>query len=179
MGKIQILDKTFKPFLTESEIAVEVKRMAAEISRDFNGKDPIMIPQLVGSFMFAADLLRNLTIDPEVAFVRYSSYSGTASTGRVNCALGFPKSVEGRHVVIVEDIVETGLSMQETLKDLWAMKPASVSISAFFYKPNRFRGDFKVDYVGKVIEDDFIVGYGLDYNGHGRCLREVYQLDNE
>lgn len=175
--KIQVSDKTFRMYVPEAEIQKEVKRLAAEITRDFKDKDPFIIPELNGSFMFATDLIREIGLDAQIAFVRYTSYCDLRSTGQVTRVLGFPESVRGRHVIIVEDIVETGCSMAFALEDLRKLEPASITICTFFFKPNCFKEDFKIDYKGMEITDEFIVGYGIDYNGRGRGYRDVYQLD--
>ena len=124
--------------------------------------------------MFASDLLKRLTPDCEVHFVRYTSYSGMCSSGEVRCVLPFPPNVEGRDVLIVEDIVDSGLSMGRMLDEVWKMKPRSVKVCTLFFKPGAFKGDYKVDYVGREIGNEFIVGYGLDYDEYGRTLKDVY-----
>ena len=164
MDKIQVLDKHFKMYIPESEIQEIVRRLAAEISHDFKGKRPLLCPILTGSFMFAADLIRELDLDSKVAFVRYASYMGLQSTGQVQELMGFPGDCRGRDVIIID-------------QQLQNLKPASISICAFLYKPNSFRKNYKIDYIGKSIPNDFIVGYGLDYDGMGRTFRDIYVLD--
>lgn len=177
MSTIQVHDKRFKTYLPAAEIAREVARLAQELGRDFRGKDPLFIPILNGAFMFASDLLRALDFDVEIAFVKYASYEGTNTTGVVKELIGFPESVRGRHVVLVEDVVDTGISMAHTLERVQAMQPASVSVCTFFFKPDKFVKHFKIDYIGRTIPNDFILGYGLDYNGLGRTYADVYVLD--
>jgi hypoxanthine phosphoribosyltransferase len=177
MEKIQVLDKTFRLYIPETEIQATVKRIANELSRDFKGKDPIFCPVLTGSYLFAADLTREIGFDAQVSFVRYTSYEGLESTGEVTKVLGFPDRCTGRDVIIVEDIVDSGISMEFMIKELQKRDPASISICTFFFKPGNFQRDFKIDYVGKSIDNEFIVGYGLDYSGHGRTYRDVYILD--
>ena len=177
MDKIQVLDKHFKMYIPESEIQEIVRRLAAEIAHDFKGKRPLLCPILTGSFMFAADLIRELDLDSKVAFVRYASYMGLQSTGQVQELMGFPGDCRGRDVIIIEDIIDTGISMEYMLQQLQNLKPASISICAFLYKPNSFRKNYKIDYIGKSIPNDFIVGYGLDYDGMGRTYRDIYVLD--
>ena len=177
MEKIKVLDKHFKLYMSAEEIAKEVERVAMEMSRDLRDKKPIIFPVLNGSFVFAADLVRKLDFDAELSFLKYSSYSGTQTTGEVKKTLNFPKSVEGRHIVIVEDIIDTGLSIKSALTDLMKLKPSGVSVCTFFFKPDSFRMDYKVDYVGKRIANDFIVGYGMDYNEYGRFYKDVYVID--
>ena len=170
---MKIKDKEFKTFISEEEIQGIVKRLAAEVSRDYEGRDLVACPILTGAFMFASDLVRRLTIPCEVSFVRYASYSGMSSTGQVKCMLPFPPEIEGRDVLIVEDVIDSGLSMKHMLQAVSALHPRSVRICALFYKPDAFKGDYKVDYIGRNIGNEFIVGYGLDYDEHGRTLPEV------
>lgn len=173
---VKVLDKEFDLYMSRSEIQAIVDRLASEITRDYKDKNPLICPVLTGSYLFAADLTRAIGFDHEVSFVRYSSYSGMSSTGCVKESLPFPKSCTGRHVIIVEDVVDTGVSMECMLHRLKALNPASVAICSFLFKPGCFHKDFKIDYVGKSIPDDFVVGYGLDYNEMGRTLSEVYSL---
>lgn len=177
MDTVQVNDKRFRRYLSEAEIQDIVRRVAADISRDYKGKDVVICPVLTGACMFATDLARALDFDPEISFVRYSSYSGMASTGKVKCSLPFSEICRHRHVIIVEDIVDSGISMDFMLNELHRLEPASVSVCAFFYKPGNFQAHFKIDYVGLEIPNDFIVGYGLDYNEHGRTYKDVYIID--
>lgn len=179
MDKIQVKDRMFKMYMPESEIQACVKGVAEQISHDFKNKKPILCPVLTGSYLFVADLTRYIEFDAEVSFVRYSSYKGMSSTGNVKKILGFPEKCKGRDVIIVEDIVDSGISMEYMIEELKKLEPASISICAFFFKPGNFQKDFKVDYVGKSIPNDFIVGYGLDYDGVGRTYRDVYVVDDE
>lgn len=175
---IQILDHQFRPFISASEIDKTVHTLAERISADYNTRNPLLCPVLTGSYLFAADLSRALSIPHEVQFVRYTSYDGLASTGTVQEVLPFDSHCTGRHVIIVEDVVDTGLSMQTMLHKLYALHPLSVAICSFFFKPDAFKGDFKIDYIGRNLTNDFIVGYGLDYNGAGRHYGEVYVIDD-
>ena len=160
-------------------MAEVVEGLAARINADYAGKHPLVCPILTGSFLFAADLVRHLAVENEVAFVKYSSYEGMHSTGKVACQLPFPAKVKDRDVIVVEDIVDTGVSMNHMLHELAALKPRSVKVCTLLMKPGCFKGGFEVDYVGKEIADDFIVGYGMDYDGEGRGLKEVWKLENE
>lgn len=176
-NKIQVLDKTFRPYLSEEEILQTVENMAVKISHDFADKDVLVCPALTGSYIFAADLVRKLTFDPEVVFVRYNSYEGTHSTGHVTTSLPFPEKCRGRHVIIVEDIVDSGITMEYMLNELRQLQPASITICTFLFKPENFKKDFHIDYIGKSIPNDFILGYGLDYNGKGRSYKDLYIID--
>lgn len=175
---MKIKDKEFEVFISEEELGAIVDRLACRISADYAGTNLVVCPVLTGAYLFAADLLRKLTIDAEVAFVKYSSYEGMHSTGKVSCQLPFPERVKGRDVLIVEDIVDTGLSMGHLLQEVGKLEPRSVRICTLFYKPEAFKGDYKVDYVGLDIANDFIVGYGLDYDEEGRTLKEVWKTKN-
>lgn len=174
---MRIKDRDFKPFITEAELDGIVRRLAADISRDYQDSNLLACPILTGAYMFAADLLRRFTVPCEVSFVRYVSYSGMSSTGEVKCALPFPSDIEGRDVLIVEDVIDTGLSMQHMLAAVKELRPRSVKVCALFFKPNAFKGDYKVDYVGRNIGDEFIVGYGMDYDEQGRTLPEVMVVE--
>lgn len=174
---MKVHDKEFRIYMSAEEIQAEVKRVAAEISRDFKGKEVMMCPVLTGSYIFFADLTRYVDFDPEIAFVRYNSYSGMASTGKVTCSLPFPEKCKGKNVIIVEDIVDSGISMEYMIEELKKLEPASISVCTFFFKPGNFQKDFKIDYIGKSIPNDFILGYGLDYNGKGRTFKDLYVVD--
>lgn len=173
---MRIKDREFETFIGQKELASIVERLASEVSRDYEGKELVVCPILTGAYLFAADLTRCLTVPSEVHFVRYSSYSGMNSTGRVQRELGFPPVVKGRDVLVVEDVVDSGLSMEEVLKDLFAMQPRSVKICTLFFKPDAFKGSFQVHYVGRKIGNEFIVGYGMDYDEQGRTLGEVMKV---
>lgn len=173
---ITIQDKTFQLYMRSDEIQTIVKRLAKEVSHDIRDLDPIVCPVLNGCFIFANDLLRNLDFDPELQCVRYSSYEGTQSTGKVRELLGFPDAVRDRHVLVVEDIIETGISMRAMLEHLKSKHPASIRVCTLMRKPSLLQCDVQMDYVGRDIPDDFIVGYGFDYNGHGRTYPDIYSL---
>lgn len=173
---MKIKDRDFEVYITEGELAAAVERLAGCIDADYAGRRPLLCPVLTGSFMFASDLVRRMKVDCEVEFVKYTSYEGMQTTGRVQGELPFPTKVKGRDVIVVEDVVDTGVSMGEMLRVLKSLGPRSVRVCTLLMKPRCFRGDFEVDYVGMEIEDDFIVGYGMDYDGEGRGLREIYKV---
>ena len=173
---IRVHDKDFRLYMSEAEIAKMVSRMAAEISRDLKGQDPLFVVTLTGAYIFASDLVRQLDFDAEVCFVKYSSYSGMESTRKVRAALPFAEQCRGRQVVLVEDIVDTGITMDYMLKELAQMQPAGVKIASLLFKPDCFQRDFKIDYLGCSIPSDFIVGYGMDYDNKGRSYRDIYVL---
>jgi hypoxanthine phosphoribosyltransferase len=176
MQSIRVHDKSFVPYLTETTIQERIGDMAAEINRDYAGKRPLFIAILNGSFMFAADLFKHLTIDAEVCFIKLASYKGMRSSGNIITAIGLDQELFGRHVVIVEDIVDTGKTLTEFLPKLMHQQPASLKIAALLHKPEALQFPLNLDYLGFSIPDKFVVGYGLDYDGLGRNLKEIYQL---
>ena len=173
---IQIHDKTFVPYLSEDMIKERVKLMAAEISRDYAGKQPLFIGILNGAFMFASDLFKELTIEAEISFIKLASYSGTRSSGKVLTAIGLDADINGRHIVIVEDIVDTGKTLSTFMPQLEHQGPASIKLAALLNKPEATTHPIKIDYLSFSIPNKFVVGYGLDYDGLGRNLKEIYQL---
>ena len=176
METIQVKDRVFAPFIREEELQKEIKRVAQEINHDYEGKEPLFLCILNGAFMFAADLLKNVSIPCNVSFVKVSSYSGTDSTGKVKELMGLQESVEGRHVIIVEDIVDTGYTMRDILDSLAEKKAASVEVCALLCKPDKLKVDLNLKYLALNIPNGFIVGYGLDYDGYGRNSRDIYQI---
>lgn len=176
MSHIKIHDKEFLKTISHEEIVAEVKRVAANINKDYAGKRPLLLGVLNGSFMFAAELMRNLEIECEISFVKLSSYQGTNSTGVIKEVLGLSESITGRDVIIIEDIVDTGLTMQNMLETLGTREPASIEIASLFVKPARLQVPVNVKYSVFTIPDRFIVGYGLDYDGLGRNLPDVYDV---
>ena len=173
---VRIHDKTFRPYISEEEIREKVKELAAQIDHDYLGKNPIFIAILNGAFIFAADLFKSLHIDAEISFIKLASYKGMKSSGQVVTAIGLDTEIFDRHVVIVEDIVDTGKTLNEFLPQLWHQQPASLKIVALLHKPEATAYPLKVDYTGFSIPDKFVVGYGLDYNGLGRNSGAIYQL---
>ncbi len=179
MSRVKILDKTFETSLPETKIKERIKELAAQMSQELEGKNPLFIAVLNGSFIFAADLMREMTIPCEISFVKLASYQGTMSTGKVHEMLGINEDLTGRTVVIVEDIVESGQTMERMIEALGTRKPASVQICTLFFKPEKLQTDLKLDYVAFRIPNDFIVGYGLDYDQQGRGLKDIYTLVTE
>ena len=176
MNRVRIKDKTFEVSTPEAEIKQRVKELASQLSHDLQGKKPLFLAVLNGSFIFAADLMREMTIPCEISFVKLASYQGTTSTGKIHEVIGINEDLTGRTVVIVEDIVESGLTMQRMIETLGTRNPESVRICTLFFKPSKLKADITLDYVAFRIPDDFIVGYGLDYDGLGRELKDVYTL---
>ena len=176
MDSIKIKDKSFRVSIPEAEIKTRVKALAEQMSKDLEGKNPIFLAVLNGAFIFAADLMREMTIPCEISFVKLASYQGTTSTGKVKEVFGINENLSGRTVVIVEDIVESGQTMKQMIESLGTRNPESVRICTLFFKPEKLKEDLNLDYVAFRIPDDFIVGYGLDYDGLGRELKDVYTI---
>ncbi|MEJ8756225.1 hypoxanthine phosphoribosyltransferase [Pontibacter sp. H259] len=173
---ITLHDCEFSPYLYEEEIIARISFMAETISREYAGKNPLFLAVLNGSFMFAADLLKRVTIPCEIAFIRLSSYQDMESTGKVKEVLGLTEDIHSRHVIVLEDIVDTGHTVHNLINQLQAKSPASVQVASLLLKPDCLQHKLDVKYVAKTIPNDFVVGYGLDYNGLGRNLRDIYKI---
>lgn len=173
---IQVKDKTFAVSIPEERIMAEVRRVAAEINRDYAGQQPIFLAVLNGSFIFAADLLREVTLPCEISFVRLASYEGMGSTGEIREIMGLSVDVTNRPVIIVEDIVDTGLTMAHMLETLKKHNPGSIDICTLLLKPGKLQVNLDIRYCAMQIPNDFIVGYGLDYDGYGRNTKDIYTL---
>jgi hypoxanthine phosphoribosyltransferase len=171
---ITLHDKAFRPYLSAAEIAVAIDQVAARLSADYAGRRPLFVVVLTGGFMFASDLLKRFTGDCEIVFIRVASYEGTGSTGQVQEIMGLREDVQGRDIILVEDIVDTGTTLHHLLPTLQANNPASIEITAMFYKPASLRYPLVLNYMAMEIPNDFVVGYGLDYDGLGRNLPDVY-----
>jgi hypoxanthine phosphoribosyltransferase len=179
MPAIKLHDKTFETYLSEQDIQEKVKEIADQLNRDYKDKRPLFIAILNGSFMFAADVFKYLTIEAEICFIKLASYRGMKSSGNVITAIGLDQDLFGRDVVILEDIVDTGKTLGEFLPKLDHQQPKSLKIAALLHKPQATRFPLTIDYLGFSIPDKFVVGYGLDYDGLGRNLKEIYQLSGE
>lgn len=178
MNSIQIKDKQFTISIPEEEILKEVTRVAGEINRDLADKNPLFLSVLNGSFMFTADLMKRIVIPCEISFVKLASYQGDSSTGKVKKLMGLNEELTGRTVVIVEDIVDTGLTMQQLLAELAGLHPAEIRIATLLLKPDKLKVPLDIQYVAMQIPNDFIVGYGLDYDGLGRNYKDIYTVVN-
>ena len=176
---IQVLDKKFKPYIKAQEIKEQIDNLAKRINEDYADKKPLFIAILNGSFMFASDLFKELTIDAEICFIKLASYKGTKSTGNVITSIGLDMTLTGRHVVIIEDIVDTGKTLHEFLPQLENQQPASLKIAALLHKPEALVHPLKIDDIGVNVPNKFLLGFGLDYDGLGRNLKEIYQLVEE
>ena len=179
MGVVKIKDKTFKTSIPEAEILKKVQVVADRINKDYEGKTPVFLAVLNGSFIFAADLMRMITVPSEISFVKYASYEGTSSTGNMKTLMGINQELEGRDVIIVEDIVDSGFTMAHMIEDLKKKNPASIEICSLLVKPGNLKVDLDINYAVMEIPNDFIVGYGLDYDQEGRNLRDIYTIVEE
>jgi hypoxanthine phosphoribosyltransferase len=179
MNEVQLKDKKFELFIPEKVILKEIERVAKDVVRDMKEKNPLFICVLNGAFMFASDLIKRIDVSCEVSFIRLKSYQGTQSSGSIKEVQGLIEDVENRHVVIVEDIIDTGHTMSYLVNKLKARNPASVKIACLLFKPNALETGTKPDYCALEIPNDFIVGYGLDYDGVGRNLRNIYKIKKE
>ena len=176
METVRIKDKEFRVSIPAEKIQERVKAVAEQINRDMEGKNPLLIAVLNGAFMFAADLMRNITIPREISFVKLASYQGTTTTGTVKEVFGINEDLQGRTIIIVEDIVDTGLTIKRMVETLGTRNPESIHVCTLLVKPGNVREDINVEYVAFEIPNDFILGYGLDYDQQGRNLPEIYTI---
>ncbi|MBQ2131899.1 MAG: hypoxanthine phosphoribosyltransferase [Prevotella sp.] len=176
MNIVKIKDKTFKTFIPEEKILESIKVIADRINEDMKDKNPLFMAVLNGSFIFAADLMRMITIPCQISFVKLASYQGTTSTGKITEVFGVNEDLSGRTIVIVEDIVDTGLTMKRMIESLGTRNPESVHIFTLLLKPDKLQVDLDIEYAAMEIPNDFIVGYGLDYDQEGRGLRDIYTI---
>lgn len=176
METLKVLDKTFVSFIPYLRIQETIARMAADIDRDLFGKNPLFLAVLNGSFVFAADLFKQIKMPCRISFVKMASYMGTGSSGKVDQLIGLQEVITGQHIIILEDIIDSGLTVTKLLEHINTMQPTSIRIAALLFKPDAFKANFKIDYVGIEIPNNFVVGYGLDYNGYGRNSKDIYTL---
>ncbi|MVT10804.1 hypoxanthine phosphoribosyltransferase [Chitinophaga tropicalis] len=176
MSVIQVHDKKFQPYIGEQQLQERIREISAALSNDLKGKKPLFIAILNGSFMFAADVFKNLTIEAEISFIKLVSYKGTKSTGNVVTSIGLDEDLYGRTVVILEDIVDTGKTLSQFLPQLEHQQPEKLLIASLLTKPEAMKYPIKIDYLGFSVPNKFLLGYGLDYDGLGRNLPEIYQL---
>jgi len=179
MSVIQVNDKKFQPYINATEIHERITSLAARINIDYAGKRPLFIAILNGSFMFASDLFKEINIEAEICFIKLASYKGTRSTGNVITSIGLDEPLVNRHVVIIEDIVDTGKTLNKFLPQLYNQQPASLKIAALLHKPDALEHPITIDYLGFNVPNKFLLGFGLDFDGLGRNLAEIYQLIEE
>jgi hypoxanthine phosphoribosyltransferase len=176
MNTIKIYDKTFEVFIEEKEILDKVKQMATQIEKEHSGKDILFISILNGSFVFTADLLRDINMEVKLSFLKLSSYEGDRSSGSVRRLIGLNEELAGKTVIVVEDIIDTGRTLDGIIEDLQGKDPDDIKIASLLIKPEAYTGSHRIDYTGFEIPNDFVIGYGLDFDGLGRNLRSVYRL---
>lgn len=176
---IKVLDKNFKHYITHEEIQESVLKIANEINREYKNRKLVFIIVLNGAFMFGSDLLKNINIDCEISFLRVSSYEGMSSTEKIKDIFTITEDLSGREIIVVEDIIDTGLTMEHILSTLKNHEVASVKICTLLFKKDAFKRDYPIDYIGFSIPNEFVVGYGLDYDGYGRNLKDIYSVTNE
>jgi hypoxanthine phosphoribosyltransferase len=176
MHEIDLQGRKFIPFIDEQKIQDRVKELARKIDEDYAGKTPLFIAILNGSFIFAADLFRHITIQAEISFIKLASYTGTSSTGNVITAIGMDENIHGRDVIILEDIIDTGKTLSAFLPEIRQRGPASLKIATFLTKPEALQHDIKADYIGFEVPNKFVLGYGLDCDGLGRNIPALYEL---
>ncbi|MBO5705850.1 MAG: hypoxanthine phosphoribosyltransferase [Bacteroidaceae bacterium] len=176
MSTIRVLDKEFAPSIPAEDIMAQVRRVAEEINKDYEGQQPLFLVVLNGAFVFAADLMREISVPAEVSFVKLASYEGTSSTGTVREVIGLNTDITGRPIIIVEDIVESGITMAHMIETLKKQNPKSIDICTLLVKPEKLEVKLDIRYVAMEIPNDFILGYGLDYDGLGRGLKDIYTI---
>jgi hypoxanthine phosphoribosyltransferase len=176
MNEIKLLDREFSVYLTEDEIQGRVTALAEKINEDLKGEDVLFFGILNGVFLFAADLFRQITLECQVSFIKLASYDGTSSTGKIKELIGWNEDITGKTVVVIEDIVDTGATLERVIGELKLRKAAEVKICTLLFKPEAYTKDIPIDYIGFEIPNNFVVGYGLDYDGYGRNLKAIYKL---
>lgn len=176
METLKVLDKTFVPFIPHLRIQETIARIAADLDRDLNGMNPLFLAVLNGSFIFAADLFKQIKMPCRISFVKMASYIGTGSSGKVDQLIGLQETITGQHIIILEDIIDSGLTVTKLLEHVNTLQPASIRIATLLFKPDAFKANFQIDYLGMEIPNNFVVGYGLDYDGYGRNSKDIYTL---
>jgi hypoxanthine phosphoribosyltransferase len=176
MKEIRILDKTFREMITEKAVQKRIKELALQLNSDLAGKEVVFLGILNGAFLFAADLFRHIDFQAKISFVKLASYKGTSSSGTIKELIGWNEDINNKSIVIVEDIVDTGNTLERIVDELVIRKVSEVRIATMLYKPDSYTKDMALDYVGFEIPNDFVVGYGLDYDGYGRNLPSIYTL---
>lgn len=176
MDRVTLLDKTFEVSITEDKVLASVAKVADQINKDYEGREVLFLCILNGAFMFASDLLKNIELKCCVSFLKIGSYEGTTSTGVVKQLIGLNENVKDKHLIVVEDVVDSGNTIEQIFATLNSYSPASIEVATAVYKPDVYKKKYPIRYVGLEVPADFIVGYGLDYDGYGRNLRSIYTL---
>jgi len=176
MNEIKVLDREFSQYITEDEIQSRITAMAEKISEDLQGRDVLFFGILNGSFLFAADIFRQIKLNAQISFIKLASYEGTGSTGKIKELIGWNEDISGKTVVVLEDIVDTGSTLERIIGELTLRKAIDVKICTLLFKPEAYTRDIPIDYIGFEIPNNFVVGYGLDYDGYGRNLKSIYKI---
>jgi hypoxanthine phosphoribosyltransferase len=176
MKEIRILDKKFREMISQDAIQERISQLAQQINNDFRGKEVLFVGILNGAFMFAADMFKRIDLKASISFIKLASYHGTNSTGEIKELIGWNEEITGKNVIILEDIVDTGMTLEGTVHEIVLRKAALVRVASLLLKPDAFTGSIPIDYLGFEIPNNFVVGYGLDYNGYGRNLTSIYSL---
>ncbi len=176
MQEVKVLDRQFSVYLTEEEIQSRISALAEKINEDLKGRDVLFFGILNGSFLFAADLFRQITLEAQISFIKLASYDGTRSSGKIKELIGWNEDISGKTVVVIEDIVDTGSTLERIIGELTLRKATEVKICTLLFKPEAYLKDIPIDYIGFEIPNNFVVGYGLDYDGYGRNLNSIYKL---
>ncbi len=176
MKEIRILDKTFREFIPEETIQLRIEQLAKQLNKDLAGKDVVFLGILNGAFLFAADLFRRINLEARISFVKLASYEGTTSSGTIKELIGWNEDIRNKTIIVIEDIVDTGNTLERIVDELIIRKAFEIKIATMLYKPEAYKKKIPLDYVGIEIPNDFVVGYGLDYNGYGRNLPSIYTL---
>jgi hypoxanthine phosphoribosyltransferase len=176
MNEITVLDREFSVYITEDEIQSRITALAEKINEDLKGQDVLFFGVLNGVFLFAADIFRQINLECQVSFIKLASYDGTSSTGKIKELIGWNEDITGKTVIVLEDIVDTGATLERVIGELKLRKAADIKICTLLFKPEAYTRDIPIDYIGFEIPNNFVVGYGLDYDGYGRNLRAIYKL---
>jgi hypoxanthine phosphoribosyltransferase len=176
MDRVKILDKEFKLAISSDEIEEAVTRLATRMNRELSGKKAIFLGILNGSFVFASDLIRKIDFDCQITFLKLASYQGTSTSGKIQQLIGMNEDIKDHTVIILEDIVDTGHTLDSVVQQIKGYEPAEIKIATLLFKPGAYQFDIKLDYVGIKVPNDFLIGYGLDYNGYGRNLKQIYSI---
>jgi hypoxanthine phosphoribosyltransferase len=178
MKEILVLDKKFREFIPEQEINEKIKKMADQINKDFKGEEVVFLGILNGAFLFAAELFKRIDLKARISFVKLASYEGTSSSGTIKELIGWNEDIKNKYIIIIEDIVDTGNTLERIVDELVIRKASGIKIASLLLKPDAYTKDIPIDYIGFKIPNDFVIGYGLDYDGYGRNLPSIYTLIN-
>ncbi|MBA4322684.1 MAG: hypoxanthine phosphoribosyltransferase [Odoribacter sp.] len=176
MKEIRILDKTFKEFISEKEISDRINELATKINMDFAGKEVVFLGILNGAFLFAADLFKRIDLKAKISFVKLASYEGTKTSGTIKELIGWNEDIKNKYIIVLEDIVDTGNTLERIVDELVIRKASEIKIATLLFKPKAYSKEIHIDYIGFEVPDDFVIGYGLDYDGYGRNLPSIYSL---